>query len=158
MVRYLRIAVTAAGVAGGALVAALSVRSHGMRDVLMTPVAGLNGGIEAISWQGQISVLGRFRTAGGPFPLRFYSTSYPDEGCIDRYEFAVDLPHWNLAVAALGIAFVPWLRWQYRLRTLLIGMTVASLLLGLAVAGNRSDVNGSARFRNYPQVHFETSR
>jgi hypothetical protein len=158
MVRYLRIALTAAGVASGVLAVALSVRNHGMRDFLMTPVPGVNGGIEASSWQGRVSVLGRFRTAGGPFPLRFYSTPLPDMGCSDRYEFAVDLPHWNLAVAALGIECGPWIRWQFGLRTLLLGMTMASLLLGLAVTGNRNEADGSARFRNYPQVHFQTSR
>jgi hypothetical protein len=36
-----------------------------------------------------------------------------------------------LMIFALGIAAVPWLRWRFSLSTLLIGMTVLAVVLGL---------------------------
>ena len=50
-------------------------------------------------------------------------------------EYDLILPHWFLAVAAITLAGVPWLRWSARfsLRTLLIATTLVAAVLGMAV-------------------------
>jgi hypothetical protein len=45
----------------------------------------------------------------------------------------IGLPHW-LAILIIGaVAAVPWLRWQFSLRTLLITTTLVAVVLGIAV-------------------------
>jgi hypothetical protein len=43
------------------------------------------------------------------------------------------IPHWLMLVVFGGFASLPWLHWQFSLRTLLIAMTVVAALLGLLV-------------------------
>ena len=43
------------------------------------------------------------------------------------------LPFWFLAAMSSSIAAIPWLRWRFSLRTLLIATTLVALLLGLSV-------------------------
>jgi hypothetical protein len=43
-------------------------------------------------------------------------------------------PHWFLAVIAVIFAAAPWLKWRYRVGTLLIATTLVAVVLGLAVA------------------------
>ena len=43
-------------------------------------------------------------------------------------------PDWLLAVICTTLATVPWLRWQFSLRTLLIATTLVAIALGLIVA------------------------
>jgi hypothetical protein len=52
----------------------------------------------------------------------------------NRSAFAVSVPYWSPVVLCAALAVSPWLRWRFRLRTLLIGMTVVAALLGLAIA------------------------
>jgi hypothetical protein len=43
------------------------------------------------------------------------------------------LPIWWLAGGAIAAVVVPWLRWRFSLRTLLIATTLVALVLGLIV-------------------------
>jgi hypothetical protein len=50
-------------------------------------------------------------------------------------DFRVSAPHWWLVVPALTLAALPWLHWRFRLRTLLIAMTLTAVILGtIAIA------------------------
>jgi hypothetical protein len=43
------------------------------------------------------------------------------------------LPHWFFVGLCAGLAAIPWLRWRFSLRTLLIATTLLAVVLGLAV-------------------------
>jgi hypothetical protein len=45
----------------------------------------------------------------------------------------IRLPYWLLALIAAILGALPWLRWRFSLRTMLIGMTVVAALLGALV-------------------------
>ena len=47
------------------------------------------------------------------------------------------LPHWLLISLFGTLAALPWLRWRFSLRTLLIGMTLVAVALGLIFALSR---------------------
>jgi hypothetical protein len=47
------------------------------------------------------------------------------------------LPHWLLTLLFAMLAGAPWLGWRFSLRTLLIGMTVVAVALGLIFALSR---------------------
>jgi hypothetical protein len=49
----------------------------------------------------------------------------------------IEAPHWFLIVVALTLTIAPWLPWRFSLRTLLIGMTVVAVALGLIFALSR---------------------
>jgi len=155
MLKYLRIAATVVCLTAGVLLIALWARSYVKRDTLLAPIPGPNGGVEAISGRGRLTVLWRFRD-NRAWPLRLHSVDarWVDLGCTNRYEFAADLPHWNLAVAALAIAAAPWLRWRYSLRTLLVAMAVASLALGMIAVSNQSGDQSSTEPHNYPRIQW----
>lgn len=42
-------------------------------------------------------------------------------------------PHWFVFLAAGAFTFLPWLRWRFSLRTLLVATTLVGLILGLLV-------------------------
>jgi hypothetical protein len=44
------------------------------------------------------------------------------------------IPYWLLVLLTARIATVPWLKWRFSLRTLLIAVTLLAVLLGLAAA------------------------
>jgi hypothetical protein len=46
---------------------------------------------------------------------------------------SVAAPHWFLLLVAATVAAMPWTRWRFSLRTLLIGMAVVAAGLGLIV-------------------------
>jgi hypothetical protein len=41
------------------------------------------------------------------------------------------VPYWFVLVIVSGLAYLPWLRWRFSLRTLLIAITLVAILLGL---------------------------
>jgi hypothetical protein len=45
----------------------------------------------------------------------------------------LNMPHWVFVFAASVAASLPWLRWRFSLRTLLIATTLVAMVLGLAV-------------------------
>jgi hypothetical protein len=56
-------------------------------------------------------------------------------GGITRVERDVQVwvPSWFLVASTAAFAIVPWLRWRFSLRTLLIATTLVAVLLGLIV-------------------------
>jgi hypothetical protein len=42
-------------------------------------------------------------------------------------------PHWFLIGLSIAMSGLSWLRWRFRLRTLLIAMTLVAVVLGLIV-------------------------
>ena len=47
--------------------------------------------------------------------------------------FRIRVPYWSLVSLSAVFASLPWLRWRFSLRTLLIATTLAALLLGAVV-------------------------
>src|SRR5262245_19902032 len=47
--------------------------------------------------------------------------------------FRIRVPYWSLILLSAISGFLPWIRWQFSLRTLLIAFTLAALVLGLIV-------------------------
>jgi hypothetical protein len=50
----------------------------------------------------------------------------------------IRIPAWLVIVGVLMACYAPWLRWRFSLRTLLIGMTVVAVILGLVIWAARS--------------------
>jgi hypothetical protein len=48
-----------------------------------------------------------------------------------QYGWYVSAPYWCLTLFAVALAAVPWIRWRFGLRTLLIATTLAAVVLGL---------------------------
>jgi hypothetical protein len=48
--------------------------------------------------------------------------------------FRIRVPYWPLVSLSVVFAAIPWLRWRYSLRTLLIATTLVAIVLGLVVA------------------------
>jgi hypothetical protein len=48
-----------------------------------------------------------------------------------RDSWAMAAPHWFPAVVFAALAALPWIRWRFRLRTLLIATTLVAVVLGL---------------------------
>lgn len=136
--RLLRVrrAITLLGVLTGAFAAVLWARSYTWQDTITAPIPGLGGGFEINSVHGQVNLFGR--AGGDPWPL---SASTVDRlaallGCINVYDFSFSVPHWCLILGAAAIAPVTshGMRFQFSMRTLLTAMTLAALVLGLAMA------------------------
>jgi hypothetical protein len=51
---------------------------------------------------------------------------------------SVLMPHWSLVVLSGALGMAPWLRWRFSLRTLIIGMTLVGVGLGLAIYALRN--------------------
>jgi hypothetical protein len=51
----------------------------------------------------------------------------------DKQSGIIWIPIGLLVLASTALAAVPWLRWRFSLRTLLIAMTLVAVVLGLAV-------------------------
>jgi hypothetical protein len=52
--------------------------------------------------------------------------------------WAILVPHWMLVLLVGGIGTIPWLRFQFSLRTLLIATTLVAVVLGLVVWMSRA--------------------
>ena len=55
-----------------------------------------------------------------------------------REEMWATLPHWFLLGTCMTFATVPWLRYRFSLRTLLIATTLVAVVLGLIVYAVKS--------------------
>jgi hypothetical protein len=49
------------------------------------------------------------------------------------------IPYWFVLFITVGMAILPWMRWSFGLRTMLIAVTVIAALLGLARLATFSD-------------------
>ena len=46
----------------------------------------------------------------------------------------ISLPHWLVSLMSVAFVALPWLRWRFGLRTLLIATTLVAMVLGIVVA------------------------
>ncbi len=60
-------------------------------------------------------------------------TSLPTGWGFVPIDGGVTLPIWSLVVPMAILAAVPWIRWRFSLRTLLIATTLVAVVLGLIV-------------------------
>ena len=65
------------------------------------------------------------------FSDRPYASRIWDGFDIDDY--GVRFPIWFAALVTSLVATIPWIRWRFRLRTLLIATTLVAMVLGLVV-------------------------
>jgi hypothetical protein len=145
MLKYLRIAVTALGLTACVLLVALWVRSYSLIDVAHGPLPG-DRSFQAISCCGKLAVI------VGPHKASWqYYTGTRREFWwrIDQYKrkriglFAslprtynrheVTVSYILFLMLFAAIAWLPWVRWRFSLRTLLIATTLAAVGLGILV-------------------------
>ena len=165
MLNYLRIAVTVLSLAACVLVIALWVRSYWIVDVLekraTSQLFRLESQTSRLSfWQinrgagrrgfppeiNQILLnqmeMGRFY---GHRPVDDNHDKYWHQASVlafgrfgDAGDRVIFIPHWFPVLIFAAMAALPWIRWSRRfsLRTLLIGMTVIAVVLGIVTLSN----------------------
>ena len=52
---------------------------------------------------------------------------------VTTIEFMLAFPQWCPVLASMILAVIPWLRWRFSLRTLLIATTLVAVVLGIIV-------------------------
>ena len=132
--RYIRIAVTALSLTACVLLIALWVRSYWWVDaayIAQTYSAG--------SMQGDIYVMpGIYNSTPARIlvhdigPIRTRSIRNADGKTVWKIDGQV-VPIWILVVSSAALAVLPWLRWRFSLRTLLIATTLVAVGLGVIV-------------------------
>ncbi len=145
MLKYVRIAVTALSITVGVLLIALWVRSYSLIDVVHGPLPG-DRSFQAISCHGKLAVI------VGPYKASWQSYTRPRGAFwwrIDQYKrriglFAsvprtynrheVTISYIVFLVLLAAIAGLPWIRWRFSLRTLLIATTLVAVGLAMVVA------------------------
>jgi hypothetical protein len=136
-IRNLKIAVSAASILACVFVLALWVRSHRVHDSFTW-----NGGrrLTIGSDHGQMRVLVGRAFTNEPL-LRWESgmTMLPDD--IGRWHFQasrqqilVAFPHRLPVTISILLAAAPWIHWRFSLRSVLIAITIAAIVLGLLFA------------------------
>ena len=126
--RKLRIAWSVAWGVVCLMFVALWVRSYSTAESLLLP-----GGNRITVMQGCVFVNERFKVtddANVPIP-QFTSTSGSRVPIPNGVGTRLKL--WAIVLIALPLSLVPWFRWRFSLRTLLISMTVAAIGLGWIV-------------------------
>jgi hypothetical protein len=94
-------------------------------------------------WQPSDSIWGRSKQLIADWKLeRSASKDFPglrpEFGRIcGKSGWVLYLPYWFPVLVAGTVAIVPWLRWRFSLRTLLIATTLVAVLLGLLVYAAR---------------------
>jgi hypothetical protein len=150
--RYLRIAFSAVCGIACVLIVVLWVRSYWWQDLLavqirQTPKVG------GISYEGRLACGFQEPDIDGtrliaqthylqhhPWiaeawklertPAGFTVASFPGG-------WMLEVPHYFAVIVLSAVASLPWIRWRFSLRTLLIATTVVSLVLGLIIYATR---------------------
>ncbi len=145
MLTYFRIAVTALSLTACVLLIVLWVRSHRAEDRVQGRFSSV--GIRLYSSRGWVVLFKNSTPGAGPYtwditlggdywlspgdnrlryalPLNFFGPSVISN---------ISLPHWLLALASIAFATLPWLRWRFSLRTLLIATALVAVVLGILV-------------------------
>lgn len=120
--------------AGVQLYAARMVRVFSTRGVLEFQTYANRGEqgtfIRSLSHE-QISAVWK-RDVGGPEPVKkTWHWDAPSYGGL-----YVHVPHWFLALFAIALAAIPWIKWRFNLRTLLIVMTLIAVFVSLVLLSN----------------------
>ena len=152
MLKVLKIAVSALSLAACLALVALWGRSYPAHDNLEGPISSSRH-FTAQSFRGRLAL--------ATYPTRFASRQshaqwqwrvlLPDPATINERrrnaphwgvlpgsygEFGIKFPHWFPTLIFAMLAAAPWLKWRFSVRTLLIGMTIVAVILGVAVATN----------------------
>ncbi len=123
--RFLRISFSAVCVVLCLLLIALWVRSYfyvGMGGFVTT-----TNGYEMFSLNGKLFVV-------QSYPVRSFShlTTNARFG-IGHYSYGYSVSYWLFTALVVLVAALPWLRWRFSLRTLLVATTLVAVVLGLVV-------------------------
>jgi hypothetical protein len=150
MLKYLRIAVTVLSLTACMLLVALWVRSYWLSEGLHVQLAESRP-IDFFSMCGSVEVSGGYDLSSDhtfkPGTWRYYSgkTTPEDSSDLSRENlikfssrldwdnYFIRAPHWALMLLCIPVAIIPWLRWRFSLRTLLIATTLVAVGLGLIV-------------------------
>jgi hypothetical protein len=129
------------------LLIVLWVRSHFLYDHLIVYDIDARG--DVLVFRSHLGVLniGHHNERGGAITrfdwrletgkLDFRLDSYPPVfRVMDMYN-EIEFRYWFLVVISGIFAALPWLRWHFSLRTLLIAITIIGLVLGLIIATTR---------------------
>jgi hypothetical protein len=134
MLKYLRIAVTALSLTACMLLVALWVRSYWWVDavyVAQTYSAGWMQG-DMYLMPGIYNSTPAYVVVDDVGPIRTRSIWNADGKTVLKIDGRV-VPIWILVWSIAALAAIPWLRWRFSLRTLLIVTTLVALGLGLVV-------------------------
>jgi hypothetical protein len=153
MLRYLRIAWTVFCGIACVLLIVLWVRSYWWMDSLTFKFPAWQSGIQMNSIQSTTEI--GIRDYG--FDENLFTVTH--ERIISRSEIQDDfgrvldtrwfhvlggkgdtlviVPNWFLMLISIAFAAVPWIRWRFSLRTLLIATTLIAVVLGLVVFAMR---------------------
>jgi hypothetical protein len=146
MLKYLGIAVTALSLTACVLLAALWVRSYWRENTLQGVIG--NERLQLSQGPGVVVVLIFPNVQSRNFPRRSWTfedhhveTDLPHwtPWMLQRMKpkgIFIAAPHWFLALLSATLGAVPWLKWQFSLRTLLIATTLVAVALGLVVMSN----------------------
>jgi hypothetical protein len=142
MLNYLRITVTALGLAACVLLVALWVRSY--RNGISSKWLFLDR--QHITFHSQSANLYLiWRTENRLSPNQTFIADELDNElasqlrdliernklAFSRTRFSMSCPHWFAALIAAVISLAPWLPWRFSLRTLLVVTTLVALGLGV---------------------------
>jgi hypothetical protein len=141
MLKYLRIAVTALCLTACVLLSVLWVRSYWWMDYADIPsgqqlirLASIPGHVwwDVIDgpgvWQlGTTSVEAHIRAGKRLGHGSQLATGFRFESSAGR------VPYWFLVILTAAVAAVPWIKWRFSLRTLLIAMTLVAIGLGAVI-------------------------
>jgi hypothetical protein len=131
----------------------LWVRSYGYRDSVWLP--GSNRGLQINSLTGHFAVfiVTRASRTSQFVPAKTAHDRIAgkwgdlfDQNVLGFYvgrngrELRIDVPHWFCVLMITILGAAPWTfnRWRFSLRTLLIGLTLVAVLLGLAIVSLRA--------------------
>jgi hypothetical protein len=134
VLHFLRIAVTALCLPACVLLVALWVRSYWWVDAVYIAQTYSAG-----SMQGDMYVMpGIYNSTPAHVvehdigPIHIRSIRNADGKTVFRIDGRV-VPIWILVLSIAALAAIPWLRWRFSLRTLLIAMTLVAVALGVIV-------------------------
>jgi hypothetical protein len=159
MLKYLRIAVTALSVTVCVVLTVLWVRSYGHFDwlggLILTPrgkefqvnygclIESANGAVVVVYAGNLRASLMLVATSAGSSPAlsSLRVTGDEDESASNGFRAKIyptgmwraSSPHWFLALITGTAAAVPWIKWRFSLRTLLVAMALVAIVLGMVI-------------------------
>jgi hypothetical protein len=145
MLKYLRIAVTALSLTACVLLIALWVRSYRWTDILTWRSSDFDIGADSVAGGTAVFVyVDADRTIDAGIIFQSYDQDdWPDMPPPDRTwrfqfettpnELYVVLPHWFHLAIISALSSALWVPWRFRLRTLLIAITLVAVVMGIVV-------------------------
>jgi hypothetical protein len=138
--RYLRIGFSITCGIVAVLLVVLWIRSYRAENVI-TIFRSNSIGWHVVFWDGQVAVTSAPYVRGNPGAWRLYNSWEPGIFGFNRFatptSHSVKVPAWSIPTILASLATLPWPRWRFSLRTMLIVTTIIGLLLGLIIATTR---------------------